>query len=393
MKKHNSSLFYILIVLLLAASAALRWLALPRLNVDMELFYMEFYGYVAERGFSALGDNFSLAPPLHLYLIWLATLTRGVLSAPTALKLEAMSFDVLSAAAVYKIVRLKYKDGPLPLLAAALFLCLPTVIMNSSLWGQIDSLYTSFLLWCVYFLMKNRPLPSMVMFGLSVSIKLQAIFLLPFLAVLFFKQRIQWYHALIPALVYILTLIPATLAGRPFFELLTLYLSWSGEFPQLAMHAPNLYSFVVGHPAWRQPIYYGGLALTAIVLGGWVVVYARRRFPLDPKRILLTALGSAALTPFLLPRMHDRYFYPADKLSFALAILAPSYWYAAIGYQVISSLVYVLFLFSVTQQQNDLFLLTAILLNTGMVAYLLIRQWQETKLEAGEQAQPSPAVE
>jgi Gpi18-like mannosyltransferase len=233
----------------------------------------------------------------------------------------------------------------------------------------------------------------MVMCGLSVSIKLQAIFLLPFLAVLFFKRRIQWYHALIPALVYILTLIPATLAGRPFFELLTLYLSWSGEFPQLAMHAPNLYSFVVGHPAWRQPIYYGGLALTAIVLGGWVVVYARRRFPLDPKRILLTALVSAALTPFLLPRMHDRYFYPADKLSFALAILAPSYWYAAIGYQVISSLVYVLFLFSVTQQQNDLFLLTAILLNTGMVAYLLIRQWQETKLEAGEQAQPSPAVE
>lgn len=383
-QKRNSYLSYALIVLLLAASAALRWLALPRLNVDMKLFYVEFYGYIAERGFSALGDGFSLASPLHLYLIWLATLTRGFLSASTALKLESIAFDVLSAAAIYKIVRLKHKDGPLPLLAAALFLCLPTVIMNSSLWGQIDSLYTSFLLWCVYFLMKDRPLPATVMFGLSISIKLQAVFLMPFLAVLFFKRRIQWYHVLVPPLVYILTLIPAVLAGRSFLELLTLYLSWSGEFQQLAMHAPNLYSFAVGHPTWRQPILYGGLALAAVVLGGWVFIYARRRFPLDPKRILLMALVSTALVPFVLPRMHDRYFYPADTLSFALAFLVPSFWYAPIGYQVISSLAYVLFLFSVTEQQSNLFLLTAILLNTGMVAHLLVRQWRETRSEAGE---------
>jgi len=62
-----------------------------------------------------------------------------------------------------------------------------------------------------------------------------------------------------------------------------------------------------------------------------------------------------------------------------LAFFAPSYWYVALGYQVISSLVYALFLFRMTDQQNQFFLLTAILLNTGMVAYLLIRQWLETR--------------
>jgi Gpi18-like mannosyltransferase len=350
----------------------------------LTLFYVKFYEYIAEHGFSAMGEDFSLAPPLHLYLIWLATLTRGFLSAPTALKLTSIVFDLFSALAVYKIARIKYREGNLPLLAAALFLCLPTVIMNSSLWGQIDSLYTSFLLWCVYYLLKDRPLPAMAAFGLSVSFKLQAIFLLPFLAVLFFKRRIQWYHFLVPLLVYVLTLIPAVLAGRPFFELLTLYISWSGEFPQLAMHAPNLYSFAVGHPRWIQPIYYSGLAGTVILLGGWIFFYARRRFALDPGRILLTALMSAALVPFLLPRMHDRYFYPADNLSLALAFLLPSYWYVALGYQVISSLVYILFLFSVTDQQNSLFLLIAILLNTLMVAHLIVRQWLETREEKGE---------
>jgi len=119
--------------------------------------------------------------------------------------------------------------------------------------------------------------------------------------------------------------------------------------------------------------------VTVILLGGWVLVYARRRFPLDPRRILLLALVSTILAPFLLPRMHDRYFYPADNLSLVLAFFAPSYWYVALGYQIISSLVYALFLFSLTDLQSNLFLLTAILLNTLMVGYLVVRQWLETR--------------
>jgi len=367
-----------LIALMFALAIGLRLASFPNQNIDTRG-YLNWYSQIEVRGFAALADDFSVYTPPYLYLLWLATLVRGVLPPLTAIKLIPVLFDALSAFAVFKLVRLKFPQGQVPWLAAAGFLLLPTVLLNSAYWGQIDSLYTSFLLLCVYFLLTERPAPAMLMLGLSLSIKAQAIFLFPFLAVLFLKKRIPWLTLLIPPLVFVVSILPAVWAGRPFMEALTIYLSQSGEFQQVSMHAPNLYSFAVGHPTWRQPIYYGGLALTAAVLGGWILVYARRRFALTLRLVLLTALVSAALTPFLLPRMHDRYFYPADNLSYVLAFFAPSYWYVALGYQVISSLVYALFLFRMTDQQNQFFLLTAILLNTGMVAYLLIRQWLETR--------------
>lgn len=367
-----------LIALMFALAIGLRLASFPNQNIDTRG-YLNWYSQIEVRGFAALADDFSVYTPPYLYLLWLATWVRGVLPPLTAIKLIPVLFDALSAFAVFKLVRLKFPQGQVPWLAAAGFLLLPTVLLNSAYWGQIDSLYTSFLLLCVYFLLTERPAPAMLMLGLSLSIKAQAIFLFPFLAVLFLKKRIPWLTLLIPPLVFVVSILPAVWAGRPFMEALTIYLSQSGEFQQVSMHAPNLYSFAVGHPTWRQPIYYGGLALTAAVLGGWILVYARRRFALTLRLVLLTALVSAALTPFLLPRMHDRYFYPADNLSYVLAFFAPSYWYVALGYQVISSLVYALFLFRMTDQQNQFFLLTAILLNTGMVAYLLIRQWLETR--------------
>ena len=367
-----------LIALMFVLAVGLRLASFPNQNIDTRG-YLNWYSQIEARGFAALADDFSVYTPPYLYLLWLATLVRGVLPPLTAIKLIPVLFDALSAFAVFKLVRLKFPQGQAPWLAMAGFLLLPTILLNSAYWGQIDSLYTSFLLLCVYFLLTERPAPAMLMLGLSLSIKAQAIFLFPFLAVLFLKKRIPWPTLLIPPLVFVVSILPAVWAGRPFMEALTIYLSQSGEFQQVSMHAPNLYSFAVGHPTWRQPIYYGGLALTAVILGGWILGYARRRFALTPRLVLLMALLSAALTPYLLPRMHDRYFYPADNLSYVLAFFAPSYWYVALGYQVISSLVYALFLFRMTDQQNQLFLLTAILLNTGMVAYLLIRQWLETR--------------
>lgn len=367
-----------LIVLMFALAVALRVLSFPYQNIDTKG-YLNWYSHFEQRGVAALADDFSVYTPPYLYLLWLASLVRETIDPRLSLKLIPTAFDLLSAYAVYKLVRLKHPQGQIPWLAAAGFLLLPTVILNSAYWGQIDSLYTCFLLLCVYFLLTERPAPAMWMLGLSLAIKAQAVFLLPFLAVMFFKKRIPWPTLIIPPLVFVASILPAVWAGRPFMEALTIYVSQSGEFQQVSMHAPNLYSFAVGHPTWIKPIYYGGLALTVILLGGWVLVYARRRFALTPRLVLLTALVSTVLAPFLLPRMHDRYFYPADNLAFVLAFFAPSYWYVALGYQVISSLVYVLFLSSLTDLQSNLFLLTAILLNTLMVGYLVVRQWLETR--------------
>ena len=49
---------------------------------------------------------------------------------------------------------------------------------------------------------------------------------------------------------------------------------------------------------------------------------------------LLVAALSAAAMPYVLPRMHDRYFFIADLLSLAVAFVYPRYWLAAVLFQI-----------------------------------------------------------
>ncbi len=367
-------------IALFLAAIALRVISLPYGNPDTHG-YLQWYDQIAKNGFAALSGGFSVYTPPYLYLLWLATLARKFIPPLLALKLIPSLFDLLSAFAVYKLVRIKFPTGQMPWLAAAGFLLLPTVLVNSSYWGQIDSLYTSFLLWCIYFIMTERPLPALVMFGISASVKGQGIFIFPFLAVLALKKRIPWIYFLIPPIIYMISILPVVWAGRPFMDALTIYISQARTFSQIAMHAPNLYS-LVNKKSLLEPAYYGGLVAAVILIPAWIWFYARRRFALTPNLLLLTALLSVVIVPFLLPKMHDRYFYPADNLSFVLMFFWPAFWYVALGYQIISGLVYFLFLHSLTVTQNRAILDAAAILNTIMVLHLVVRQYLATSNDA-----------
>ena len=62
-----------------------------------------------------------------------------------------LDFDVICAYLAYKLVRLRRPQGPLPAAAFGVVLFAPTVVANSSYWGQVDSEWTAGLLACVYF--------------------------------------------------------------------------------------------------------------------------------------------------------------------------------------------------------------------------------------------------
>lgn len=380
MQKRREIFLILLIMFLLGLSAFLRWDNFPKRNVDMDNFYIKFYNYISEHGFRAMADKFSIGTPLYLYLVWLTTLAKESLSPLLALKLLPTFFDLISAFAIYKIVRVKFPEGKMPLLASATFLALPTVIANSARWGQIDSLYTSFLLICIFLLLVNRPVLAMIAFGISISLKLQAVFLIPFLIVMAFKKRIRWQFFLIPPLVYVATILPAVAVGRPFFDALTIYLSWTNEFTAPSMNAPNLYSLIIVPPYyvdWNTAVYLG-LATSAISIALWTFFYAKRNYEPTPQTMLLSALTCLALVPYVLPRMHDRYFYPADILSLVFAFYFPSYWFLPVFFQIASGIVYYIFLFSVDPARYfTLFLIAASFTSLALVI-LLIKQYRET---------------
>ncbi len=354
-------------VLLFAVSLFIRYRIRGWFNWDM--YWMQgWYLHLYQDGWKGLADpSFSNYPPAYLYLLWFSTLFSRWLGPLISLKIIPTAFDFISMYVVFLMARMRYKDD-VPYLLAAVFFILPTVMVNSSAWGQIDSMYTSFLLVCAYLLLKEKPFWALLAFGVAFSFKAQSIFLLPFLGIMFLKRKIAGYHFLVIPLVYVLLAFPAVLIGRSWGSILDLYVGQVDQFRDLAKNAPNLYMFIPN-------VYYDvglkiGLALFAVCMAVWAWISWRSKVALTPGRIMLMALTSLALVPFLLPKMHDRYFYPADVFSFAAMLFNPEMWFVPLLYQLSSGLAYTIFLFKMPVVLVQI----GAIINTFTVIYVVWKQ-------------------
>ena len=103
-----------------------------------------------------------------------------------------LDFDVICAYLAYKLVRLRRPQGPLPAAAFGVVLFAPTVVANSSYWGQVDSEWTAGLLACIYFLLVRREALASLSFSFALAVKVQAVFLLPLLVVLALRREVRW---------------------------------------------------------------------------------------------------------------------------------------------------------------------------------------------------------
>jgi Gpi18-like mannosyltransferase len=370
---YNNRLKIFITTLLILISVVFRILSIPHSNLDMDTYNLQWYQELSEKGIQeTLGKNFTNYTPPYTYLLSLATLTRDFLAPLTAIKFIPICFDLFGAFLIYKIVKLNYQSGENPKLAAAIYFSAPSVILNSSFWGQADSIYTSLLLACLYLLLTNNPFLAITAFGAAFSVKAQAVFLLPFLVILALRKKINWrYFGIIPFVYFLLSVFPVVLLGRPFLDALLVYARQSGTYNRLSMNAPNLYSLLqIEWNSWYLHILLIGLATTAVITMGWIYTTWQAKVKMDEKYTILIAFISVALIPFLLPKMHDRYFYPADVFAIILAFYWPSLWYISIFSQLSSSGVISIFLFNA----EPFLTVFGFLLNTIALAIVLKKQ-------------------
>ncbi len=249
---------------------------------------------------------FSLLPIRDLYLI----------------KLLSTLFDVLLAwGAMMLLGRFTKKTGAL---IACFFtvLCLPTVFLNSAVWAQCDSSYTALLVIALYLALDDKPVRSMICAALAFGFKLQAVFVLPVFAVLWMAGRFKLRHFLIFPAAYVALVLPAVLLGRPFWDTVTLYFSQTGSIGD----ALNYNSSSIFAIFWRvaDTVKASKLAIGAAfayMLAVLIVCYVNRK-RLNDRAILGAAVLFAVGIPFLLPHMHDRYFFCADILTLVLAFVS-----------------------------------------------------------------------
>lgn len=238
------------------------------------------------------------------------------------IKLLSIFFDVLLAWGAAMLLRTVGKEKSMQLACFFTVLLLPTVILNGALWGQCDSIYVALALLGLWLAMTDRPVRSMLCFTLSFGFKLQAVFLLPMLAVLWMKKEFKFWHFALFPLFYVLLVLPAVALGKPFLDTLTLYASQTGSIGDgLNYNSPSIFAIFwhVQDPAAAASL---GLAGAFTYLAALLLFCLFRRKLLTERALLAVALLMAAGIPFLLPHMHDRYFFAADVLSVVLAYAA-----------------------------------------------------------------------
>ena len=258
------------------------------------------------------------------YLYFLALIAKSDIFELLLVKLLSILFDVLLAWTVMRLAGL-FTDSPARRLTAFLgVLWLPTVWLNGALWGQCDVIYATFAVLSVYLALSGRPGWSVAAIAVSISFKLQGVFLLPAFAVFLITGRIRFRDLFIFPAVYIATILPAVLAGRNFWELLTLYYNNTSTIGNgLNYNSSSLYALADFSALPEEAAARIGILLAFFLCAGVFVWMLIRREDADDRVLLGVCVLFCVGVPFLLPHMHDRYFFMADILTFALAVIAP----------------------------------------------------------------------
>ncbi len=277
---------------------------------DWSVFWSDWLSRLEAGGFRALADDFyDYAPPV-MYLLYL--ITRLPLNAMTAFKGFCCLLDFVGAALVGRLVLSCTGSRRKACLAYCIFLLLPTVILNAAVWAQCDIIYTLLILLSVESLLENKTWAGMWFYGAAFAVKLQTLFIFPFLVFLWVRRRVDIRHFLTLPIMYLLGILPAWLAGRPFMELLGIYVFQGGKDRwSLSLKFPNIYQ-IIGNQFFLDEYVGAGIYLILGILMLVLFYMAYQRVKVTKGFVVLMIVFFGMLTTYFLPHMHERYLYLTD---------------------------------------------------------------------------------
>lgn len=232
------------------------------------------------------------------------------------IKLISGIFDFIMALGVlFTIKHLSKNNLLLMVLGYTLALFLPTVFINSALWGQSDTVFAGMGVWFIYFLMKDKKWLAMIFIGLGLSIKLHMFFILPIVGILFLRRKFNLLYLLIPPVVIFLTFIPSYFFGAPFKMPFDLLLGVSGTYSAPNMNSGSMYAFfqnLNSTAKWVNAVQLFGVPFAFLILIIFTYVFYEREIEINNESLLALGTLFSFLSPFLLPHMHERYFFMGD---------------------------------------------------------------------------------
>lgn len=278
-----------------------------------------------------------------IYQYFLLLITKVPLFDLYLIKFISVAFDYALAFVMMRAAgRFGGERAKLPVFFSVMLL--PTVLVDGACWGQCDSVYVFFIVLSLYDLACDRPTRSAIALAVAFAFKLQTIFFFPVVLLGLLHKKYKLRHAMAFFTAYIVTMIPALAAGMSFVDAISVYATQSmGQYyDRLTYGAPNLYMFFpmmdfsVGQPfKWMRYLpgidakaqnpyinpdlfpdlqhaaLYACVILTLAVVVYWLIHWQE----ITPDMMLDLAMFFAIFLPFVMPKMHERYFFLADILS------------------------------------------------------------------------------
>ena len=287
-------------------------------------------------------ETFTDYPPGFMYVLYPIGALRSLLQIPyysdlhiLLLKSPAILCDIACGFLLYREAVKKLHFSELQgLCAASAYLFHPAIILNSSCWGQVDSVYTLVIILMCLFLMEGNMLPSYAVYGVGVLLKPQTLIFTPVLLVGIldhvFLDNFSWRKFFFNVCGGMAVICGMLLLCAPFGlqAAISQYTSTLGSYEYAAINAYNFWGLLGMNWIDQNTTFlflpcktWGTIVILLIVLFTFLIAAHCRK---EPSRYF--CLGAfIILTMFLFSvRMHERYMYPGLALLLFCCLYQPS---------------------------------------------------------------------
>lgn len=311
-EKRKDYLFFIIVTII---GIAMRFGGKDAISGDYVAYLSGWYDEIAQKGgLAALQyqiGNYGIP-----YQFLIALMTYIPMDSLYMYKILSCIFDFGLAFICARMVHsLKKEDSHFSfLMVYGIVLLFPTVVINSSIWAQCDSIYVFFVVLSLYYLYNKKELLSFVFLGIALAFKLQTFFIFPFFVFYIIREKrcgcIFWGG--IMCISFYVMQLPGLLMGRSFFEPLQIYFGQMGTYKSMYMNFPSFWA-ILGND-------YENLRLMAFlmavgVLGFGLYYFMSHNTRINTSKVFFELAAWIVWTCILfLPCMHDRYGYLLEVL-------------------------------------------------------------------------------
>jgi len=342
--------FHIACIIVTALALFIRFNVLDFESPDMKVFLLPWFNEMIDGGgVHALNQqvgNYGIP-----YQTLIAVLTYLPISPVHGYKLYSIICDFGLAVSINYIVRRLTGSKEIGLISYNIIIIHPIVFLNSSVWGQCDSIFTLFCILSLSCLLEEKNTATFVFLGVAFAFKLQAIFALPFFLIIYVcKTKFSILNILwIPICMVILSL-GGIIKGRSIGDVFQLYVTQVGTYKRVSNNYPSLWNLLVdnftfNHYQILSPLC---IAITIVALGILMLYLLYNNNELNKKTITYLAFLSTYITVFFLPSMHERYSYIYIVMGLTIACIDKRTIPAYIGLVLVDCQTYSQYLFNVT---------------------------------------------